>query len=234
MSQAVPPPIRQLQPQTVCRGLAIAAFVLGVCGFIPVIGILLGLIAIVLGIVALAKGTTSRGFAVAGIVVPIGALLLVQGLVVAIMVPSVSKARELAKEAACSSNLNGIGKALALYDYDQHQYPPDFGPLVDKRLMPPNMLLCPGLRWETRNDQSAPIKVDYFYLMPTQTTPEEALVVCDFRGSHPDGRNVLMMDGSVRLVDEIEFQELLARPENAAFAAALAVARKERVGNGKW
>jgi hypothetical protein len=65
----------------------------------------------------------------------------------------------------------------------------------------------------------------YFYLRPPSIfkprLPRQ-LVLCDFRDNHgPDNRGVLFADGSRSRCTDKEFQELLARPENATFAAAL-------------
>jgi len=46
------------------------------------------------------------------------------GLLVSILVPSISQAQKLAKRAACSANLNGLGKAIALYrNISKDQWP---------------------------------------------------------------------------------------------------------------
>ena len=53
----------------------------------------------------------TKGFTLIELLVVIAII----GLLVSILVPSISQAQKLAKRAACSANLNGIGKALALY-----------------------------------------------------------------------------------------------------------------------
>jgi len=48
------------------------------------------------------------------------------------------------------------------------------------------------------------------------------IVLCDLRDNHGhNGRGVLFADGSRSRCTDKEFQELLARPENAIFAAGL-------------
>lgn len=51
-------------------------------------------------------------------------VIAIIGLLVSILVPSISKAQRLAKQAACGSNLNGLGKALAMYqNMNKDRYP---------------------------------------------------------------------------------------------------------------
>jgi len=106
-------------------GLAIAALVLGICGIIPLLGIAPAIAGIILGIVALALGTRGKGMAVAGIIVGflagVGVNLL---LVVAIGLPQIARARDMAGRARCGVNLHNIGLAIAMYSEDhKDQFP---------------------------------------------------------------------------------------------------------------
>jgi hypothetical protein len=65
----------------------------------------------------------------------------------------------------------------------------------------------------------------YFYLPPASIfnprVPRQ-IILCDFRDNHgANNRGVLFADGSRSRCADKEFQELLARPENATFAAGL-------------
>ena len=128
--------------------------------------------------------------------------------------------------ARCASNLNGIGKALLMYVNRTNQYPSDLSPLAEMEFVQPKTLQCPTLRNNAPYDGTIPVPVDYFYLAPGASISAGALVACDFRGNHDDGRNVLYAGGSVKAVSEAVFREMLARPENQAFAAGLAAAEK--------
>ena len=94
------------------RALATASLVLGLCGLLPILGIVTGLTAVILGIIALIQG--QGRLAVGGIVTGILLPLFVNGLFV-VLVPTVGRARGLAKRAICGANLNSIGKGIALY-----------------------------------------------------------------------------------------------------------------------
>lgn len=97
-------------PQGRSKGLAIAALVMGIPGacFFP-----LGLVAIVVGIMALVKSSRRPdiygGSAMAIVGMIAGASGLVVGLLIAILLPSLARARELSKRTVCTSNLKGIG-----------------------------------------------------------------------------------------------------------------------------
>lgn len=103
------------------QGLAIGALV---CGCLGVLGCpLIGLVGIVLGIVALVRignnprRFAGRGLAIGGICAG-GASLFTTALLVAILLPSLSRARELAKRTVCAANLRGLGQAMYIYAQD--------------------------------------------------------------------------------------------------------------------
>jgi len=64
-------------PAPAC-GKAVAALVLGLCGLVPIIGVLAVLPAIVFGLIVLARKLPGRGFAIAGLSVAVGSLLTIQ------------------------------------------------------------------------------------------------------------------------------------------------------------
>jgi|GEM_PF-2013676 len=130
----MPPPAQPsgpqfFEPQQAPRGvsgLAVAALVLGICGIIPLLGIPLGLVGIILGIVALTQNVGGKGLALAGVIVGACGVVFVNTLILAILMPALGGARELAKQAACQANLNMIGKACKLYSamsQDLYPYP---------------------------------------------------------------------------------------------------------------
>ncbi len=132
------PVVDYAPPQDVRNGMAIASLVLGIIGLAtcPIIGI----IALILGIIALIRAHgdpatyKGRGMAVAGICCG-GVSLLFIPLIISILLPSLSRAREITKRAVCSSNLRGIGQGMKVYANDNldwypispYAQPPDDG-----------------------------------------------------------------------------------------------------------
>ena len=122
--QAVP--ILTAEPQT-C-GLAIAALVMGILSLFC--SIFMAIPAIICGIIALVKIGKSNGqlkgngFAVAGIVVPAVTMFLVLPILLAILMPALSKVKVVAQRTVCATNLKGLSIAMHVYanDYDT-QYP---------------------------------------------------------------------------------------------------------------
>ena len=50
-------------------------------------------------------------------------VIAIIGLLVSILVPSISRAQRMAKRAACQANLNGLGKSLAMYHTSNDSWP---------------------------------------------------------------------------------------------------------------
>jgi len=104
------------QPKT--SGLAIASLVCAIVGFcIPVVG---GILAVVLGAVALSKIGKSagaiggKGLAIAGLVIGAISIVLLP-LMVALLLPAMMGARELAYNAQSQSNVNLLCTATEAY-----------------------------------------------------------------------------------------------------------------------
>lgn len=195
------------------NGLAIASMVLGIASFVFGVTAIAGLI---LGIISLARKSAGRGFAIAGVACSAVCLLAYVALMVAILVPGLGHAKELAKQAKCSMQLNAIGKAVIMYQSDNNeQFPPDLNTLV-RAGQPSELLRCPSATEKGR-------ACDYLYAPPPADAPLSTVIACELAGNHKDGsRNVLHADGRVESMrSEPAFQALMAQPENADFAATL-------------
>lgn len=75
--------------------LGIVAMIFGICGFIPLLGALLGLVGVIVGIIALATRKVGRGFAVAGLVLGLMAMLLHVVLVVPVLLYTQKRPAEI-------------------------------------------------------------------------------------------------------------------------------------------
>ncbi len=111
-------------------GAAVAALVLGILAFVTC-GIT-ALPAIICGIVALVKISGSngllkgKGMAITGLVLPAILLVLmpVISILVAILLPSLSQAKDQARNVICKSNLKQLSMATALYaDENDGEFP---------------------------------------------------------------------------------------------------------------
>jgi hypothetical protein len=127
-------------------------------------------------------------------------------------------ARKSALRSICMSNLRSLGNAVMMYENNNHGEPaPDLPALVAAQYTSSALFVCP------QANSGRPC--DYFYFPPPAGVQDGRLMMCDLAGNHgPDGRSVLTAGVSCKWVTEADFQALLARPENAEFAAALKAA----------
>jgi len=229
---APPPPAAVARTQPADgrgKGLAVTALVLGAIGLIPPLGILLGLVAVILGIVSLATRRPGKGMALAGTVLGGIGLVLIPtvALLVLILLPSLGRARELARQAVCMTNLRSVGQAVEMYMHANGGIPPaDPDAMIRASLLEHRHFECPSV--------GTPGTVDYFYMPPPPrrstfgaSSGPPRIVACDLRGNHIGGRNTrsrLLSDTSVEHLEEADFQAELRLPQNAAFAAALRAA----------
>ncbi|MFW6154970.1 MAG: hypothetical protein ACOC95_07135 [Planctomycetota bacterium] len=226
VAQAIPLGYAPAAPES--KSLAITAFVLGLAALVPCLGPLCLLAATVMGIVVLATKRPGKAFAIAGPAAGWGMIALSMAW---FLVP-LSRARHMAGHATCAAHLRQIAMATELYvAHSGGTWPPDLGALVAAGHLTPAELECPA--------RTPPGGVDYFYIQPPPLPPGTTsglstapaaittVLTCDYRANHTKGtpgRNVLFADGHVESLDEPDFQHLLARPENAAFAVALRAA----------
>ncbi len=116
------PPAGVVEGKT--SGLAITSFVLGMLSLFC--SILTAIPAIICGIISLVKISKSQGrlkgqgFAIAGIAVPAVYMLVILPMVMAIMLPALSRTKTMAQRIVCATNLKGLGTAMVIYasDYD--------------------------------------------------------------------------------------------------------------------
>lgn len=146
--------------------------------------------------------------------------LLVIPLLVSILLPSVNRARELAKQAVCKTHLKQIGVALEVYYMREDEYPQTLKNLysVDEvaDYVAELNLRCPSDA--TKRD------ISYFYY-PTSTShpffSQQSILVCDFKDNHKGVRNVLYRDGVIKVLTEEDFQAELSKWTNEVFAVEL-------------
>ncbi|MCH8968537.1 MAG: DUF4190 domain-containing protein [Planctomycetes bacterium] len=192
-------------------GLAIASLVLGIVGFCTV-GIA-GIVGVILGIVALVKASNEpqvdrgRGFAIAGIVTGAVSLLssiMVVPIMISILLPSLSQARELAKRTVCGVNLRAMDASLRSYVEEHDQEPPDISVLIDANSIGSKGLNCPSV--DRVISQTPP----YIWIRGADCTNAENVVLYEPLQNHRgEGGNVLFCDGHVEFVSQADWEQVL-------------------------
>ena len=107
-----------------------------------------------------------------------------------------------------------MGFALNDTEYDE-SYPETLEILVKRGYIRQSVLQCPAAAPDS--------EPDYFYVPPDgKTVARGSIIACDHRDNHGGAfRNVLMHPSTVKGMTEQEFQDLLAQPQNEAFAEKL-------------
>jgi prepilin-type processing-associated H-X9-DG protein len=128
------------------------------------------------------------------------------------LLPALSRARQKAREVACSSNLKQIGVALMAYATDHgEQRPASLAELVP-RYMPPTVLKCPSDGVGIPKIRGGnPCSYCYVGSIPTKEGFADLIVACSRLGVHRGGRNVLHYDGRVQWMTEVDFKTKLGR-----------------------
>lgn len=241
-------PVGQVQGPR--RGLAIASLVLGILGIFTSCMPVLGLTALILGIIALVKASNrpaeygGKGLAVAG--VSLGGISLVlmpvMFMMIAIMLPSLSKARDMAKRAVCAANLGGTGKGLAIYaNQYKGQLPPDIDALVRSGLAQPGQFVCPA---SGASEQAIPsyayslsgtpispklhelLNSCYVYIpgQNDKSNPANVVMYEKKENHHGEGGNVLFADWHVQWIEPYAKVEQLVAKTKARLAEEAAPA----------
>ena len=116
------PNYAELPPRT--SGMAMTAMILGIVGLVLsifVIGIPIGLTGLILGIVAFVqinkrpRELAGTGFAITGMITGGLSMIFAPALLIAILLPSLGKARELSNRSYCAANMRGIMQSCAVY-----------------------------------------------------------------------------------------------------------------------
>jgi prepilin-type processing-associated H-X9-DG protein len=191
--------------------MAIGALVCGIVGMLacPLVGI----VGLVLGIVALTRTNrepnryTGKGLAIGGIVTGGLAILLVP-VMIAILLPSLARARELAKRTVCSANMVGIGSALHIYAQDDGMFP-EAGADWQARLTSagnatPMQFTCPS-------STGLPGKSSYVYVpgYGTGSDPSQIILYEPIENHNGEGGNILYVDGHVSFVKSPAYEKAI-------------------------
>lgn len=193
---------------TTTSGLAIASLICGVVGLCS--GAIVGIVGVILGIVALGKigrepqRLRGRGMAITGICTGSVGIVFTTAMLISILLPSLSRARELSKRTVCAANLRGIGQAMYIYAQNEPNgaFPDDINKVISAGNATANQFTCP----------SAPPTMASFYYVPgfmTDTDPGRILMYEDPMNHGGEGGNILYQDGHVQFMGSPRFEQTI-------------------------
>lgn len=222
--------------------LALASLI---CGCVLCVPFLAGIAAIVTGGIGLRKtrdpAVTGRGMAIAGMVLGIINLLgwgAYFGLILAIMVPSMGRARQTANQVACASQLKSLGSAILLYSNEYRGvYPASLDQLYLSQDIPPEVFVCPSSNdteatganpQAIAKDLTAGGHLSYVYLGKGMNNSVSANTIIAYEplSNHGTGSNFLFGDGLVRFILSAQAAPMIRQveagqnPPNAGATAA--------------
>jgi prepilin-type processing-associated H-X9-DG protein len=134
-------------------------------------------------------------------------------LAVSVLLPSLSRARELSKRTVCMANLRGIGQAMYIYaNSNDHQFPPDFESLVKDAYVAERQLVCPS-----SDAKAGDLHACYEYI-PGQSESDNPRNVLIYEINDPhkkEGCNVLFQDGHVEFISPYSKVKMLVEDTKA-------------------
>ena len=136
-------------------------------------------------------------------------------LTLAILLPSLGRARGLAKEAASQANLNTMGKAIALYEagHNDEKVPQDINELIESGLISANAFKSPISSRVIKKDARGFIEgeTDYVYII-LPVDADGSLIRMYERPENYGGRGTFVLEAnfSVTWMDQAAFEKKLA------------------------
>lgn len=225
--------------QAKTSGLAIASLVLGICGFFTcglsaLVGIVLGIVAIV-AIKKRADQLKGRGLAAAGITVSALSFVLVPLMMImlAILMPTVSRARTHAMAAISLSHAKQLSIAMVMYcnDHDGRFPPCDTWPdalddyIGDKKILTSPSDPDAGRAWAMNaqlagrkiNEIKQPHQVVLIFEAEFGSPPAGARELLPQQPRGPRGYVIAFLDGHVEIVRPDRLDNLIWIPGTQGF-----------------
>jgi prepilin-type processing-associated H-X9-DG protein len=155
-----------------------------------------------------APARRSGGWVVA--LLTVGGAVVIVGLLLALLVPPLNRAREQSRRVSCAGNMRKLGSAMMIYaSVNGGQFPDRFDRLL--AYVPSNTMVCPSTGHTpavgaTPQVQAADLAkgghLSFVYVGDTYNTKSTAngsttVVLYEPLGNHRDGTNVLYADGHV-------------------------------------
>ncbi len=143
-------------------------------------------------------------------------------MMVSILLPSLSRARELSKRTVCAMNMRGIGQALYISAMDRHEkFPTDINDVIKEGNTLHRMFVCPSTAI-TEEDVVEAIDACYIYIpgSTTSSPPNNVLLYERFENHAGEGVNVLFQDGHVEFIKDLKSVEEMIQKTRDNIAAA--------------
>lgn len=159
-------------------------------------------------------------------------LPMISPVAVAVLLPTLNEARLSAKLSLSTTNLNGLGKAIIIYQAEHDdQFPPDFDAIVADQS--PSLLVSPVSGHEPPRLVNGKLvgEIDYVYLRPTSRSLADMIMAYERPAVQRRGKvNVLFVDGSVKRLTKAQFRIALARTQKFLADARKAAKSPARPG----
>jgi prepilin-type processing-associated H-X9-DG protein len=193
-------------------GMAVAALVCGILGFcFPP----LGLVGLILGIIAVIRASSDpvrhggKGMAIGGICTGGFSLVFMGPLMVAILLPSFARARELARRTACQANMRPLSMAFVNYTVENNgDFPDDPAKALARAGISAKNLECPSSGGQS----------NYRYVpgWSTKDGANKPLVYEPIANHGDEGVHVLFLDGHTEWVEKTRWAKVVEPYEDTS------------------
>ncbi|MCK4400959.1 DUF1559 domain-containing protein [bacterium] len=145
------------------------------------------------------KAKQGKGIGVIIVTCILLGVLFIGGMFAGMMIPALSRAREMARRTKCISNLKQIGLGLHMYAQDnEEKFPNTLSALYPKYISTLDIFKCPAQKEKIKTKADIDTKAGYKYISGlSEDSPSSAVVAHTKKGYFKRGRNVLYVDGHV-------------------------------------
>ncbi|MBK8268293.1 MAG: hypothetical protein IPK83_08305 [Planctomycetes bacterium] len=144
------------------------------------------------------------------------------GMGASILMPALSRARELSKRTVCSANLRGIGQALYISAMDTQRFPDSISTVIKENNATSRQFICPSTAVELGQSPSDEELASCFIYISGQTIndPPNSVLLYERPENHQyEGANVLFLDGHVTFITDLDELNKMVEETKSRIAA---------------